>query len=380
MEMKRSTEGGMDMMQKEASNVWDAVKNERAGNDGVFAGSILNSEQGKELIDIMESLDKSGGWETEGETEMSLRDDAAAEKHSIKHGKVRTEDDQASTETAILSAQNELNALLGQLEPKRPIPKEQTSQRDVAPSTPSHVSDLLSHTKHHLAGMKAFAVFAKDKFQDPELGMRYQKVFLRRIDEAMSLLNSYDGYLFLSNPTRKTNTINRLFEEILTKHKEQFEDQQIEIIKKQFAEDLPETTVPEAQLEYILDSLMQYITHSTSPHGNLGLLTRLVDGPKRIEDENDLQREDRNYVEILFVFTTRDKKSDHPSSNHGGQGMGLILLLVEEIIGKNKGFMEVKPSDKNPMTFISLRLPVERRNVFEFRSRRSDERMVSSKV
>ena len=43
-----------------------------------------------------------------------------------------------------------------------------------------------------------------------------------------------------------------------------------------------------------------------------------------------------------------------------GQGMELILRLVREIIEKNKGFVEIKPSDKNAMTFISLRVPVER--------------------
>ena len=183
----------------------------------------------------------------------------------------------------------------------------------------------------------------------------------------MALLSSYTDYLSLSNPRRRTNTINSLFEKILTKHTEQLKDQQIEIIRKQLAEDLPETTVPEMQLEYILDSLMQYITHSAPPQGNLGLLTRLDDGPKRTCEGNDLPRKGQKYVEILFVFSTPDKRSDTPSSSPKGQGMELILRLVQEIIEKNKGFMEIKPSDKTAMTFISLRVPVERRTVLEFR-------------
>jgi hypothetical protein len=115
---------------------------------------------------------------------------------------------------------------------------------------------------------------------------------------------------------------------VITKHAVQLEDQQLEIIRRQFAEDLPETKIPEAQLEYILDSLMQYITHSTSSHGNLGLLTRLVDDPKRTGEENDSLRTDRKYVEILFVFSTQDNKSDHPSSTPGRKSMELILCLV----------------------------------------------------
>jgi hypothetical protein len=365
----------MDMMHNEASDLWDDVKGGkavpfRAENGGVFPENILSPELDKNLMEIMDSLDKSSGWGTEGETEMSLRNHSEVPKHSIQRGKIRTKDDQPLAEDAILAAQNELNGLLDQLQPKRPTPKEQTSQTDLVPSPPSHVSHLLTDTEHQLTGMKAFAAFAKDKFRDPELGIRYQKAFLRRIDKTMALLSSYADYLSLSNPARKTNMINSLFEEALTKHTEQLEDQQIEIIKKQFAEDLPETTVPEAQLEYILDSLMQYITHSTSPHGNLGLLTRLVDDPKRTGEENDPLREGQQYVEILFVFSRHDKKSDHPSSSHRRQGMELILLLVKEIVEKNQGQMQVKPSGKNPMTFISLKVPVERGNVFDFNLQR----------
>jgi hypothetical protein len=255
------------MIHNEVSNVWDEVKDGllfRTENDGVFPENILGTELNKNLIEITDSLDKSRGWRTEGDTELSSRNNLDVPKHSIQDGKSCAEDDQVFAENALLAGQNELNALIDQLEPQQPIPKGQTSQTDVAPSPASHVSDLLDHTKHHLAGMKAFAAFAKDKFRDPELGIRYQKAFLRRIDRAMALLNSYADYLRLSNPKRKTNTINSLFEKVLTKHTEQLKDLQIQIIKKQFEEDLPETTVPEAQLEYILDSLMQYITHSTS--------------------------------------------------------------------------------------------------------------------
>ena len=112
---------------------------------------------------------------------------------------------------------------------------------------------------------------------------------------------------------------------------------------------------------------MEYVIHSTSPQGNLGLLTRLVDDPQGTEDEDDPLRKGQKHVEILFVFSTPDKKSDTPSSSHRGQGMELILHWVQEIIEKSKGVMEVRPYDKNAMTFISLRVPVERRTVLEFK-------------
>ena len=353
------------MNYSEASNIRDSLKDGksvpfRAENTGIYPENILDHEADKNLIRIMDSLDESGVWETERETEMQLKNGAEVPKHSIQHRKAHTEDDQILVQNAVLAAQNELNALLDQLEPKRPLPGEETSQTDLPPLPPSHVLDLLNDTKHHLAGMKAFAAFAKDKFRDADLGKRYQKAFLRRINKTIALLTSYTDYLSLSNPVRKPNTINILFEKVLTKYTEQIEDQQIEIIKKQFAEDLPETTVPEAQIDYILDSLMQYAIHSISPHGNLGLLTRLVDDPRRTGEEDALIRKGQKYVEILFVLSIRDRENAPPSSSSQGQGLELILRLVREIVEKNKGYVELKPSNKNAMTFISLRVPVER--------------------
>jgi len=234
----------------------------RAEADKVFLENMFNPEQEKKLMEIVNSLERSEGWETEGETEMSSRNDSDVSKQSIKGGKARTEEDQALAENVTLDAQNELNALLEQLEPRQPIPKEQTSQTDPAPSVPSHVSDLLCHTKHQLAGLKVFASYARDKFRDAELGRRYQKTLLQRIDEATALLDSYADYLRLSNPTRKTNTIHTLIEETLTQSQAQLKAREVAIIKKQFQKDLPETTLPEAQLRYILQTLMHYITRT----------------------------------------------------------------------------------------------------------------------
>ena len=111
----------------------------RAEADKAFLENILGPEQEKKLVEIVDSLDKSGGWETEVETEMSSKDYSDVSKHSIKGGKAGTEDNQALAENATVTAQNELNALLDQLEPKAPIPKEQGRQTDRAPSPPSHV-------------------------------------------------------------------------------------------------------------------------------------------------------------------------------------------------------------------------------------------------
>jgi len=109
----------------ETTNAWDAINNVkvvpfRAENGVVFPENILGPEADENLLKIMESLDKGKGSETEGETELSLRNDSEVPNHSAQCRKIRTEDNQAFAENAILAAQNELNALLDQLEPKRP--------------------------------------------------------------------------------------------------------------------------------------------------------------------------------------------------------------------------------------------------------------------
>ena len=141
------------MIQNEVSNDWDAVKDGllfRPKNGGAFPKNILGPELDKNLIEIMDSLVKSEEWVTQGDTGLSSRNHLDVPKHSIQDGKSRAEDDQAFVENALLTGQNELNALIEQLEPRRPIPKEQNSQTDVVPSPPSDVSDLLDDTKHQL--------------------------------------------------------------------------------------------------------------------------------------------------------------------------------------------------------------------------------------
>jgi hypothetical protein len=354
----------MDMNYNEATNDRDAVKVDQEQSfrieydEAFLVNEFLTPQQQAKALEIMGSLDKSSGVERKGETEMHYREDSGASKYLFKGGKGHAEDDQTSEENGLLALQNELSGLLDQLEPRRSTPKEHTSQNDPVPSLPSHVADFLKYAKHKLAGMRDLAAVAKDKFRDPELGIRYQKDLLRCIDETLGLLDSYADYLSLTYPTRETNTMNSLLEGILTKHTEQLEKHQIKIIKKQFVDDLPETTVPEAQLEYIFDSLMQYITHSTPPNGNIALLTRLVDDPQRSKDDNNPLLKDRKCIEVLFAFS-HYKKSEQPSPSHGGQGMKLILLLVKKITEKNKGYVVVKPSDKNAMTFISIKVPAE---------------------
>jgi hypothetical protein len=56
------------------------------------------------------------------------------------------------------------------------------------------------------------------------------------------------------------------------------------------------------------------------------------------------------------------------SHHNQEEAIQLILKLMKEIITKNRGVMRYKAYDDKPMTFISLILPVERRNVVHYPS------------
>ena len=141
----------------EATNLWDALDalndekepSFRIESDEAFPiNEILTPEQKAKVLEISDSLDKKKRVERSGETEMSHRDDSDVSKDSFERGKSRVEDEPFE-QNAILTAQNELNGLLDQLEPKRPTSKEQIPQTDPAPSPSSHVPDLLNCTAPH---------------------------------------------------------------------------------------------------------------------------------------------------------------------------------------------------------------------------------------
>ena len=84
---------------------------------------------------------------------------------------------------------------------------------------------------------------------------------------------------------------------------------------------------------------------------------------KKISPENK-----RGYVEVVIGFNG-DGKLANASGNFsevpGGrrEPIDLILILVREILQKNHGTLVIESNDKRPKTLITLRFPIERRNV-----------------
>jgi hypothetical protein len=139
---------------------------------------------------------------------------------------------------------------------------------------------------------------------------------------------------------------------------------------KRLGENLPEIIVPDEQLKYILDFLLQYAILSMPPGGNLALLTasfifqREVPGPQVFFEKYG------GYVEISVVFSgDRERAGSWPaglgpiSTSQKGEPLELMLRLVKGMVLKNWGKMNLEKDEKHGRTILSLKFPMERRKV-----------------
>jgi hypothetical protein len=109
-------------------------------------------------------------------------------------------------------------------------------------------------------------------------------------------------------------------------------------------------------------------------------LTRLFDTEGLSSEEKRQLQKDGKYLEILVVSTSYGRSDEQieivtgiPAHPQQEEATELILKLAKEIIKKNRGMMRQKVYEDKTLTFISLILPVERRNVVRYPS--SEERL-----
>jgi hypothetical protein len=271
---------------------------------------------------------------------------------------------------------NFLSSLLNKDASERSASKEESAPTARPPlSLPIYFVELFNRIKASLSAMQAFAFLSRENFKDRELGEHFFKIVDEDITKTISLINFFNDYINFSTPMVKRDTVNILVEEVIKKHERQFEEKRIKIIKKQFEKDLPETILPDEQLRYILNSVIQYALLSTPPEGSIGFLTRFLDTDALKGKEWGQLQKDGRYLEILVVSAGYEK-SDEEAGVIAGVGSPrqeeeageLILKLAREIIEKNRGMLRYKVYEDKPMTFISMVLPVERRSVVRYLS------------
>lgn len=280
---------------------------------------------------------------------------------------------------------NFLSSILGQEgKPEATLGERDPSNGPNGFSASAHYVELFNRVKASLSALQAYAFLSLDNSKDKELAENFYKIVNADIEKTISLLDCFNDYINFSTPLVKKNTVNTLMEEVITKHGSQFQEKKINVIKKQFEKDLPETILPDEQLRYILNSVIEYVLLSIPLDGNVGFLTRIFDIEALTSEEKVQLQKDGKYLEILVVSTSYEKSGKevefvpvlptHPQQEGATE---LILKLAKEIIRMNKGVMRQKLYEDKKMAFISVILPIERRNVVRYPS--LEERQTKTK-
>ncbi len=233
--------------------------------------------------------------------------------------------------------------------------------------------ELIDRTRGSLAAMKTLAFYSRENFRDADLGDYFYRVVSEDIEKTISLLDCFCDYIHVNTPVKKMGTVRNLIEEVSKEFQNELTHKNIKIIKKKYDPELPETTLTDEQLRFILNSIFQYILFTLSPIGRVGILTRSIEAQKWDGENKAHLQANQIYIEILFILTHLTLKDRSPKTlsplpkEEDGKNKDLILQMVKGTLEKNRGAMEIKWDPQKKMTLLSLLLPIERRNVFQFR-------------
>ncbi len=301
-------------------------------------------------------------------------------EHLILRSSILSEGDTLTEQDLFIQIENEKHPFLSFLKrgglkispsPKEPLPEEPADSQ-----LPLFFIDLIHRVKNPLVSIKTFTQLLREKFGDAEFREYFYRIVTEDIDKIDHVLNGLLSYIKINTPIKKANTVNLILQEIIRKYEAQLEERRVKIFKK-FEKDLPETTVHDEHLRYILDSILQYALPSIPPEGSIGFLTKSSDLRTRKGDLQAVVQKDDRSIEVLIVFSGYRKLGEPfeavlgVSTSQPREAFELELRLVQEIIHRNQGVMTYEVNEKKPRTLIALRFPVERRNVFYYSSTRA---------
>jgi nitrogen fixation/metabolism regulation signal transduction histidine kinase len=267
------------------------------------------------------------------------------------------------------SEKNAFASFLKKLEVPTPAREtKEASRESLGPPLPLFLIELVHRIKNPLVSIKTFTQLLREKFSDGEFREYFYRIVTEDIEKIDSVLDGLLSYIKINTPVRKSNTVHTILEETLKKYEKMFEQRRIKVFKK-YETHLPETVVHDEQLRYIMNSILQYAQPSITPEGTLGILTQRVDLQEGKPLDRRWEGKNGGWVEILVLFTGYKKSVEQLEAAMGGtpvdqaETIELELRLVREIIQKNRGIMRIEVDEKKPKTLISVRLPVERREV-----------------
>jgi hypothetical protein len=251
--------------------------------------------------------------------------------------------------------------------------KDATHSEDPSTPPPPPLVELIYHVRKYLTHLKDLVRLCDGRFVDKRFGDHFSQSLYKVLGSLDTLLKRYLDYARVSTPLEKRDTVQGLIEEILKRYQGLLEEKGIKLFKK-FEQNLPETTVPEDPLRFILSSLLWYALTWISPIVSMGFLTQTL--PLRIEttskEGTPLKRE-RQDIEIIIILSGHKEPLrvsaspvEMPVLEKEGVA-GFMLRLVEDIVRDNHGEFRTEIDGKKAWILFSLALPVERRKKTYYR-------------
>jgi nitrogen fixation/metabolism regulation signal transduction histidine kinase len=224
---------------------------------------------------------------------------------------------------------------------------------------------LVHRTKGILGSIEELARLSREKFIDREFADSFYKEVTADIAKIDLLMDGFMNFIKSTTPVLKKDTVNTLIDEALKKHQDRVGEKKIRILKR-FEKELPETIVPDEQMTFILDSVLQYAVASVPPGGIIEFLTRSLASLKTMGEDRP-----RN-IEIMVSFTRFQKPGErltkeleaYPAQKEAG--LDLLLQLVYVIVQENQGTMEHEAGERKERSSIVLKFPAERRRATRY--------------
>ena len=117
---------------------------------------------------------------------------------------------------------------------------------------------LANSIKTNLNVLKMLSELSHGKFKDAEFENNFIKTINEYIHGTNSGLECFFDYLKIRSPIRRESVVHAVLEEILDGNEEKFKERKIQVVRKQFEKDLPETSIREDHVRYILNWVVQY--------------------------------------------------------------------------------------------------------------------------
>jgi hypothetical protein len=226
---------------------------------------------------------------------------------------------------------------------------------------------LIRRSKSNLDFIRKFIQASRVKFSDKESGELFCRIVLGETEQIDFVLSSLLNYIQASRPLIKRDTVHTLIEEALKKNQLQLEEKKAKLSKR-FEKDLPETIIPDEQLRYVLNSVLQHAVMSMPSGGNIGLATRFFVLQRGADEKREPFEKYGRYIEILISFTSHGRPKVVIPPPQKGASSDLILRLVAEIVRRNRGMMKIETHEKKGETIIFLAFPAERRKMVYYQS------------